>query len=278
MRSIIVSVLVIFLTSHVYSEDPQITNQVGDYDKPLDLVCTIDGIDATKPVTWKKDRDEVAPTNELYEIIAANQTLRIKKIAPAAMGVFQCKQDEKEMTFNIRVRPYVEAFDPSRNVIQGDPLRLECKAWGIPTPQITWYRNEVQLVQKEDGVVTLKPYGGQKGDKFPEIANGTIRIATLDYPDRGNYSCQVEAKIHENQEPIIVTATVLVEIKDKYAALWPFLGICVEVAVLCTVILIYEKRRAKRIEEEERQEEAAHLNANNEARPAAGGEEVRQRK
>ena len=31
----------------------------------------------------------------------------------------------------------------------------------------------------------------------------------------------------------------------KYAALWPFLGICAEVFVLCAIILIYEKRRNK---------------------------------
>jgi len=29
------------------------------------------------------------------------------------------------------------------------------------------------------------------------------------------------------------------------AALWPFLGICLEVIILCTVILIYEKKRNK---------------------------------
>lgn len=32
---------------------------------------------------------------------------------------------------------------------------------------------------------------------------------------------------------------------DKYAALWPFLGICAEVFVLCAIILIYEKKRNK---------------------------------
>ena len=35
---------------------------------------------------------------------------------------------------------------------------------------------------------------------------------------------------------------------DKYAALWPFLGICVEVAVLCAIILVVEKRRSKKEE------------------------------
>ena len=46
---------------------------------------------------------------------------------------------------------------------------------------------------------------------------------------------------------------------DKYAALWPFLGICAEVLVLCIIIFIYEKRRAKKMAEEDAKEEADHL-------------------
>jgi len=40
-------------------------------------------------------------------------------------------------------------------------------------------------------------------------------------------------------------------VTDKLAALWPFLGICAEVAILCTIIFIYEKRRTKRMQQEE---------------------------
>jgi len=46
---------------------------------------------------------------------------------------------------------------------------------------------------------------------------------------------------------------------DKLAALWPFLGICVEVLILCTIILFYEKRRNKRLEEEARRDEVDQL-------------------
>jgi len=46
---------------------------------------------------------------------------------------------------------------------------------------------------------------------------------------------------------------------DKLAALWPFLGICAEVLILCTIIFIYEKRRNKRLEEEASREEQDHL-------------------
>lgn len=34
-------------------------------------------------------------------------------------------------------------------------------------------------------------------------------------------------------------------ITDKFAALWPFLGICAEVIILCAIIIIYEKKRNK---------------------------------
>jgi hypothetical protein len=39
-------------------------------------------------------------------------------------------------------------------------------------------------------------------------------------------------------------------VKDKFAALWPFLGICAEVFILCAIILIYEKRRNKTEQED----------------------------
>lgn len=38
---------------------------------------------------------------------------------------------------------------------------------------------------------------------------------------------------------------ILIEYIGKLAALWPFLGICAEVFVLCGIILVYEKRRNK---------------------------------
>ena len=56
-----------------------------------------------------------------------------------------------------------------------------------------------------------------------------------------------------------VHGRVLVCVSDKFAALWPFLGICAEVLILCIIIFIYERRRSKKMAEEDAKEEADHL-------------------
>jgi hypothetical protein len=43
----------------------------------------------------------------------------------------------------------------------------------------------------------------------------------------------------------VVAFSTVWPVTDKLAALWPFLGICAEVFVLCAIILIYEKKRNK---------------------------------
>ena len=58
---------------------------------------------------------------------------------------------------------------------------------------------------------------------------------------------------------VLISVMVMCAYTDKLAALWPFLGICAEVVILCTIIFIYEKRRNKRLEEEAQREEADQL-------------------
>jgi len=72
---------------------------------------------------------------------------------------------------------------------------------------------------------------------------------------RGHYVCQVQRGFSLDAELVNGNTTEVindyyVRVKDKLGPLWPFLGICGEVVILCTIILIYEKRRNKQELEE----------------------------
>merc|ERR1711981_1558124 len=49
---------------------------------------------------------------------------------------------------------------------------------------------------------------------------------------------------HKDDAASCSESAFYVRVRDKYAALWPFLGIVSEVVVICLVIFICERRRA----------------------------------
>lgn len=79
--------------------------------------------------------------------------------------------------------------------------------------------------------------------EYKNIEDAKLIIEKANLSDRGYYTCigWNEMMKEEDRAKDIAYARV----KDKLAALWPFLGICAEVFVLCAIILIYEKRRNK---------------------------------
>lgn len=80
-------------------------------------------------------------------------------------------------------------------------------------------------------------------NKEKGIPKGILRIDEATMEDRNTYTCV--ASISFNEITSEHEKSTFVRVKDKLAALWPFLGICAEVVVLCTIILIYEKKRNK---------------------------------
>ena len=54
----------------------------------------------------------------------------------------------------------------------------------------------------------------------------------------------------------------MVRVKDKYAALYPFVGIVAEVIVLCLIIFICEKRRASKEAVEDEEEDSTEKSEN----------------
>lgn len=95
--------------------------------------------------------------------------------------------------------------------------------------------NESRIIREADERFKLT--------KVDEIDDAKLTIEKAMLSDRGYLTCIGWNEVMNEDDK--AKSESFVRVKDKLAALWPFLGICAEVFVLCAIILIYEKRRNK---------------------------------
>jgi hypothetical protein len=84
-----------------------------------------------------------------------------------------------------------------------------------------------------------------KLEEHDDLVGSRLVVEHVELGDRGTYYCIGNSEYMKDFSAKASESDGVVRVKDKLAALWPFLGICAEVFVLCLIILIYEKRRNK---------------------------------
>ena len=101
--------------------------------------------------------------------------------------------------------------------------------------------------------------------------NWGFKIEDAVYDDRRAYKCVV---YNISQPQNCSESIFFLRVKDKYAALWPFVGIVAEVVVLCIVIFACEHGKNKK---EEFDDDGPNGNGVQQS-VAAGNSNVRQRR
>lgn len=272
--------LVLFLASlvnaqtdvlHPNYDDPSSRLKYYDIAKALTLGCNITK-DGDYELSWSKDGQNVSEIESLrdrFKIIKAERKFVISRALESDAGSYTCSVRElnEAKTFNVIANVIVK-FESTEigktNMVEGEPLNLHCIAFGT-NPKITWTIGNTTYSTSTEHVVL------QEDDKGVENARLTIKSVLLsDYTD---YTCEARNNATDiTGKPAQVTITV--RIRGKYAALYVFLGIIVEVVVLCAIILICEKRRNKtEIDESDTdQSPDQHKNGHN------GNSELRHRK
>ncbi|XP_026787918.3 matrix-remodeling-associated protein 5 isoform X2 [Pangasianodon hypophthalmus] len=120
-----------------------------------------------------------------------NGTLTIRNILPLDQGQYLCSvqnqygQDKLVVTL-IVLAEHPRVFQPRYQDITktlGDTIDLECRSQGNPHPRTTWVLPNRAIVHME------APSLGTHEHRISILANGTLRIKSATYTDRGVYKC-----------------------------------------------------------------------------------------
>jgi len=210
----------------------------GRIDSPLLLSCNVTA-DGHHTIIWKKNDTNVKDIKELkgrYQIIDKANQFIIATPEVYDAGKYSCSiPNLEEAEIHVIANVYFKKLPENMAVVEGEKLQIHCKAFGT-NPVVTWKigNNETLDLTR----VTLK-------EDSDHIKDAILVIEHTNLLDRNMYNCTATNQATGHLDYDAAEQGSYVRVKGKLAALWPFLGICAEVFILCAIILVYEKRRNK---------------------------------
>lgn len=250
----------------------------------LSLKCIYESAAIPWNNTWSLDWYHSTTDGGKYEQVKGTNDGRVKvfdgqieisQLAASEIGLYQCKvtrksaQNSEDLTpvlqelVELQALPFVTPIVKDMTVVEGTTINVTCSVIGKATGVVWKFGDKTMVNGSENNRVTLTAFRG--------VPNATLLIQHANSTtDRGHYNCTATSPYGYSSNYGISH----VRIKSKYAALAPFLGICAEVIILCTIILIYEKKRDKTELEESDTDQGPETKSS----PDHGQDSVRYRK
>lgn len=240
-------------------DQPSTSSKIFDIGKSVTLGCNITQ-EGNFELSWAKDGKNVSEVESLkdrYKVLPAERKFIISRALETDAGQYTCSVPQLGVSKNFNVvANVVVKFESTEigktNIVEGERLTLHCIAFGTD-PKITWIVGNNTYNASTDHIVLEEDERG--------VENAKLIIESITLGDYADYTCEARNNATDfTGKPAQVMITV--RIRGKYAALYVFLGIIVEVVLLCAIILICEKRRNKTEIEESDTDQSPDQNKN----------------
>ncbi|XP_030621020.1 hemicentin-1 [Chanos chanos] len=164
---------------------------VGEHEEEVSvveghMVSLLCDVQAYPPpdITWTRD-GQVLQFSTGIHILPGGQMLQLPRARQQDAGQYVCTatnsagQDQKSILLNVYVLPTLLPRSDSESEVLtpqvGSSVTLRCEARGVPEPEVTWYRNGLQL----------SPGNGVR------IEHHRLEIMGIQVADGGIYTCKV---------------------------------------------------------------------------------------
>lgn len=246
LANIVSSQSIVDATSYVkeFQEGRDYNIKFYDIRHQFQIACNVTTTDSSYEVVWKKDNVSVKLVPGLKDRTTLKKDgnkhiLNIEKPEASDSGSYLCVYEvggveKTSVNLTLSAKPAVK-ISSNTNVVENEKLLITCTVLGNPTPIVTWQVGNRTLNESDDRVKF-------NTDDDTKVPNTILIIEDAKLSDRDHYTCYAKSPLSDK---VVSSGTSYVRVKDKLAALWPFLGICAEVFVLCAIILVYEKKRNK---------------------------------
>lgn len=134
-------------------------------------------------------------------------------------GIYECVFNTTALNViravaTITMAPMVQKMD-TQEVTSGNDATLNCFVYGYPRP------SRYQWFKKNNAYVIIDGAN-----------NSTFTIKSTSQDNRTNYKCLAVTNVDN------ANGTMYLRVKDRYAVLWPCIGIIVEVVILLVITII----------------------------------------
>lgn len=209
----------------------------------------------SKPLPFKPNCTEV-PAN--ISAFADDCFLPLVDVRSEDTGTYVCQvyyNDSTGLQKNVSARIVVSVI-PRVNVtaldgqqklaMLGEDIRMNCSIAEAYDDRFYWTRVLANgTVRNATELNATRWVENAMNYSYKAQRTISLLVKAVQADDEGGYRCYAYNNLSD-----IHYDTISLKVRDKFAALWPFLGFLIEVLILCGIIYLFERRRNKKLARE----------------------------